>query len=170
MPTNSTKYEVDVLLDPENFPTEDQVVIWDYSSGSFALTSSFEGGGGSGFTTCSLNVSYNGSVISDKYIWIENIDLADNSCIKGELWGKVQDGSRYQMARIVVGFKGQDDASTRITVKEDVRYPDSKIIYNINSFDTAFQSPTDLKITWTQYTTGASSAQDVDYCFNYVVF
>lgn len=161
-----TKYAVDVFLDPSSPPTENKGVIWDATSGSFGLGDA----GGSGLTTCSLNVSYNGAVTSDKYIWVSGIDLADNSCIKGELWGKVKDNTRYQMARIVVGFEDQDDTTTRITVKEDVRYPDSKIIYNINSFDTAFQSPTDLKITWTQYTMGVDATTNVDYCFNYVVF
>jgi hypothetical protein len=37
MPSNSTKYAVDVLLNPEDFPSADKSVIWDTSSGSFAL-------------------------------------------------------------------------------------------------------------------------------------
>lgn len=46
MPDNRTKYTVDVLLDPTNFPDYTGSVIWDPYSGSFAITSSAPGGGG----------------------------------------------------------------------------------------------------------------------------
>ena len=40
-----TNYNVKVELDPTEFPSVDRAVIWDASSGSFALTSSIGGGG-----------------------------------------------------------------------------------------------------------------------------
>lgn len=43
MPTNRTKFAVDVPLDPDNFPSTDKTVIYDASEGSFAL-----GAGGAG--------------------------------------------------------------------------------------------------------------------------
>lgn len=39
-----TNFNVKVRIDPESFPSTDQAVIWDTSSGSFALTSSIGGG------------------------------------------------------------------------------------------------------------------------------
>lgn len=39
-----TNFNVKVRIDPEDFPSTDQAVIWDTSSGSFALTSSIGGG------------------------------------------------------------------------------------------------------------------------------
>ena len=44
MPSNRSKYTVNVLLDPENLPSEDKTVIYDSSENEFALG---EGGGGS---------------------------------------------------------------------------------------------------------------------------
>lgn len=160
-----TKYTVDVFLDPASPPTSNKGVIWDADSGSFGLGDS----GGSGLTTCSLNESHS---TGTRYIYIDNIDLSagGDHCIKGELHGTVKDNSRYQIARIVVGFFNNTNNTTKITVKEDVRYPDSKVIYNINSFTPAWQSATQLRIDFTQYTTGPTSDYTVDYCFNYILF
>jgi len=164
-----TKYTVDVLFDPASTPGEDKSVIWNESSGSFALGDA--PGGGTGFTTCSYDESYTAGT---RYIYIDDIDTTsppgNNSCIKGELYGRVKDGTRYQVARIVVGFFDNSNGTTKITVKEDVRYPDSKVIYNINSFTPAWQSATQLRIEYSQYTMGSTDSQNVDYCFNYVVF
>lgn len=51
MPSNSTKYAVDVLLNPEDFPSADKSVIWDTSSGSFALGNAPGGSGAVGEST-----------------------------------------------------------------------------------------------------------------------
>ena len=50
MPSNSTKYAVDVLLNPEDFPSADKSVIWDTSAGSFALGDAPGGSGEVGET------------------------------------------------------------------------------------------------------------------------
>jgi hypothetical protein len=59
MPSNRTKYAVDVLLNPENFPSSDQSVIWDTSSGSFALGDA--PGGGSGEVGQSIGITPKGT-------------------------------------------------------------------------------------------------------------
>jgi hypothetical protein len=44
----NNNYNVKVQLDPENFPADNKVVIWDPGSGSFALTGSYGAGGTTG--------------------------------------------------------------------------------------------------------------------------
>lgn len=164
-----TKYVVSVPLSGNSLPTtENKNVIWDYSSGSFALGDS----GGSGLTTCSFNETANGGTVS---IYIDNVDITGDTqdgghgCIKGELTGKVKGGSRWQIARVIVGFYNDSSTEIKTVVKEDARYPDGKSIYNINSFSTTFSNTTAI-ISFTQYDVGTPSGDNVDYCFNYVLF
>jgi hypothetical protein len=169
MGISKTKYVVSVPLSGSELPTENKSVIWEATSGSFALGDT--PGGGSGLTTCSYDFTANGGNVS---IYIDNVDTTGPSedgghtCIKGELTGKVKGGSRWQIARVIVGFH---DAGSRTVVKEDARYPDGKSIYNINSFSTTFSNETTAKISFTQYDVGNPGATfNVDYCFNYVLF
>lgn len=165
-----TKYVVSVPLSGSELPTENKSVIWDYTSGSFALGDS----GGSGLTTCSFDQTANGGTVS---IYIDNVDITGDTqdgghgCIKGELTGKVKGGSRWQIARVIVGFYDNGPTEIKTVVKEDARYPDGKSIYNINSFSTSFpNSGTTAKISFTQYDVGTDPDDNVDYCFNYVLF
>ena len=171
MGISKTKYVVSVPLSGSELPTENKSVIWEATSGSFALGDT--PGGGSGLTTCSYDLSANGGTIS---IYIDDVDTTGESengghtCIKGELTGKVKDGSRWQIARIVVGFYDNGSTEIRTVVKEDARYPDGKSIYNINSFNASFADSTTARINFFQYNVGSPTTQNVDYCFNYVLF
>tara|TARA_B100000900_G_C20593386_1_gene722416 strand:+ start:1266 stop:1778 length:513 start_codon:yes stop_codon:yes gene_type:complete len=170
MPSNSTKYAVDVLLNPESFPTSDQSVIWDTSEGSFALGDAPGGGG----TTYSQDGE---SQITHTVIFGSNAPYilaspTDDHILVGEFYGAVADKSRYQMSRVVIGWV--NDATTpqfKISVVEDVRFPAQKVIYNINGWGVAWhQSNTALLITVPQYTMGTTSAQEVDYRLNFRTF
>jgi len=162
-----TKYVVSVPLSGSELPTENKSVIWDSGSGVFAL------GDVSGLTTCSFNETADAGTVD---IFISNVNTTGNTqdgghgCIKGELTGKVKSGGRWQIARVIIGFYDNDILEIRTVVKEDARYPDGKSIYNINSFNTTFDDPTTAKISFTQYDVGTPGTDNVDYCFNYVLF
>jgi len=85
MPTNRTKYAVDVLLDPENFPTSDKSVIWDTSSGSFALGTS-SGGSAAEVEVGALSASAIATNIQPEYyqIFARSQD-GTNTTISGSL-------------------------------------------------------------------------------------
>ena len=171
MPSNSTKYAVDVLLNPESFPTEDKSVIWDNASGSFALGDAPGGGGGTTISQVEQEDSgvkvlgYDGSNLIP-------IDFTSNTILVGELSARVNDNSRFQTARIVVGWTQESDPTFKISTVEDVRYPSSKVIFNINGMTPTYVSgpPTALYITFTQYKMGTTDSQNVTYTFNYRVF
>ena len=172
MPTNSTKYAVDVLLNPESFPTEDKSVIWDNASGSFALGDAPGGGGG---TTISQVEQEDAGA---KVLGFSNptnlipLDFSSNTILVGELSARVNDNSRFQTARIVVGWTQESAPTFKISTVEDVRYPSSKVIFNINGMTPtkAAGPPTALYISFTQYKMGTTDSQNVTYTFNYRVF
>lgn len=171
MPSNSTKYAVDVLLNPESFPTEDKSVIWDNAAGSFALGDAPGGGGGTTISQVEQEDSgvkvlgYDGSNLIP-------IDFTSNTILVGELSARVNDNSRFQTVRIVVGWTQGSDPTFKISTVEDVRYPSSKVIFNINGMNPSdfVGSPTALYITFTQYKMGTTDSQNVTYTFNYRVF
>ena len=176
MPSNSTKYAVDVLLNPEDFPTEDKSVIWDNASGSFALGDAPGGGGG---TTITQVESQTAHIFILGYDTDSNqftipVDFSSTSILVGELSARVNDNSRFQTARIVVGWtQEQDPSNLRISTVEDVRYPSQKVIFNINGLSPTVNVvtlPYGLIIYGTQYKMGTSTAQKVTYTFNYRVF
>lgn len=162
MASSDVKYHVKVGLDPTSPPDSNKLVIWSGSSGHFALSEE-----SAPTTVCILDQDQSSG---NRTMTISGISSSDNSCLKGEIWGKVQDGSRYQLARVVIGWKDNTSADTNITVVEDVRYPDSRVIYNINSFAVTWSATDTFLITFTQYTTGGTPSERVDYCLNYIVF
>lgn len=176
MPTNRTKYAVDVLLNPESFPTEDKSVIWDNASGSFALGDA-PGGGGGGTTITQVEqedlggkiLGYDASQSPSNLI---PIDFTSNNILVGELSARVNDNSRFQTARIVVGWTQESSPTFKISTVEDVRYPSQKVIFNINGMTptNAAGPPTALYISFTQYKMGTTNSQNVTYTFNYRVF
>ena len=175
MPSNSTKYAVDVLLNPESFPTEDKSVIWDNASGSFALGDAPGGGGGTTISQVEQETSgikVLGVDTSQSPNNLIPIDFTSNTILVGELSARVNDNSRFQTARIVVGWTQESSPTFKISTVEDVRYPSQKVIFNINGMtpDNISASPTAFKISFTQYTMGASDSQNVTYTFNYRVF
>ena len=175
MPTNSTKYAVDVLLNPEDFPTEDKSVIWDNASGSFALGDAPGGGGGGTTITQTESAAAAVKVLGFSSPPATNlipIDFTSNTILVGELSARVNDNSRFQTVRIVVGWTQESSPTFKISTVEDVRYPSSKVIFNINGMTPSKVSatPTALYITLTQYKMGTTTSQNVTYTFNYRVF
>ncbi len=160
MSYSDIKYHVKVGLDPISPPDKNKLVIWSGSSGHFALSNE------SAPTTICLTY---GQSTGTKSFNITNLSSTNDTVLKGEFTAKVQDGTRYQISRIIIGWKANDN-TTNISTVEDVRYPDSKIIYNINSFAATWSGTDEIILQWTQYTMGNSVAQSVDYCLNYITF
>ena len=160
MATSDINYNVKVQLDATDIPTKNKLVIWSGSAENFALSNE------SAPTTICSTYDQN---VGTKTFNITNLSSTNDTVLKGEFTAKVQDGSRYQISRIIIGWKA-NDSTTNISTVEDVRYPDSKIIYNINSFAATWSGTDEIILTWAQYTMGSTSDQSVDYCLNYITF
>jgi hypothetical protein len=161
MATSDINYNVKVQLDATDIPTKNKLVIWSGSAENFALSNE------SAPTTICTTSDQN---VGSKSLVITSLSSANDTILKGELTAKVQDGTRYQISRIIIGWKDNTTSTTNISVVEDVRYPDSKIIYSINSFAATWGGNDTITLTWTQYTMGSTSDQSVDYCLNYITF
>ncbi len=163
MAVNDTKYTVGVPLNPTDLPITNQTVIWKATEGAFNIIPSPS----QNILTCLAAQAPTAGTITFN---IPDISSSDMACLKGQLYGKVSNGSRFQLATVVIGWATNSDSSTRITVTEDLRYPETRLIYNINSFEISWGGNTDqFDITWSQYTVG-SSPLTITYCMDYIVF
>lgn len=116
MPSNSTKYAVDVLLNPEDFPSADKSVIWDTSSGSFALG---DAPGGSTITVGeTIGILPKGT---DQFFVTSQVNNGTQTVISGSdtfVFRSIADGTDDVIRKVeVVAQAGgdQDDSSYFVT-------------------------------------------------------
>ena len=162
MATTDTKYGVSVPLDPTSPPTADQKVIWDSSAGRFDLAATEAG------SVLQCTAAQNPTAGTINYV-VSGVSDTTNSILTGQFYGKVSDGSRYQIVDMTIGWEDNDDTTTTISIVEKARYPESRVIFNINSFSVSWDSTTQFTISWSQFLVG-SNPTTVTYCMNYLVF
>tara|TARA_R110000782_G_scaffold116906_1_gene206966 strand:+ start:743 stop:1252 length:510 start_codon:yes stop_codon:yes gene_type:complete len=165
----NNNYNVKVELNPNSFPQTDKNVIWDTSSGSFALGGQVQTTG----TTVEFLGPDSADVVYSLDITTPNLNI-DYNTLKGELFGIDSGGQHYQTARVVVSWLNHpyttNNTTARIVV-ENNRYPENRVLYNINNFTVSWDTSdyNSFGLRFYQYVPPTAATQP-SYKLNYILF